>query len=398
MSVKKDPKRNTWYYVIDLPPIGGKRQQARRRGFKTKKEALAAEADVVSERSRGTYVRPSRTSVARFLLDEWLPAKVPTLKPSTAASYGQTIKSYVIPRIGNAELATVDGAMLNALYGDLLTRGRTGASGVTGGLSPKTVRNVHGMLHRAFKDAVRWRRLAINPADAADQPKDVGPEMRAWSANELGRFIVASSDDRLAGPWHLLATTGIRRGELLGLRWSDVDLTAKHVRIVQTMTMVGSRPEIGTPKTKAGRRGLALDDATAAALKAWRSTQAQERLLMGAGWRDEDDLVVTEPDGSRVHPQVLTRRFHAITKRANLRAIRLHDVRHSYATAALASGLRPDVLSKRLGHANVGVTLKVYAHVLPGDDEAAATSVAAFIGGGAASALEGLDLAVGPVP
>ncbi len=143
--------------------------------------------------------------------------------------------------------------------------------------------------------------------------------------------------------------------------------------------MVGDRPEVGTPKSKAGSRRISIDAGTVTALKAWKRAHTQERLLTGSGWRGGHGLVVTEPDGSAVHPQVLSRRFAAIVKRAGLPAIRLHDVRHSYATAALAAGVPVKVLSQRLGHADIAVTLRVYAHVLPGDDAAAAELVAAAL-------------------
>ena len=141
--------------------------------------------------------------------------------------------------------------------------------------------------------------------------------------------------------------------------------------------MAGDLPEIGTPKTRAGQRRVSLDPVTLAGLKAWKKAQAEERLLMGQGWQGaEHDLLVTEPDGTPIHPQVLSRRFKALAAGAKLPVIRLHDVRHSYATTSLAIGVRVEVLSKRLGHADIGVTLKVYAHVLPGDDEDAANLVA----------------------
>jgi integrase len=382
MTVKKDAARGTWAFVIDLPAIGGKRQQMKRRGFKTKKAAEEAEAAVITDLARGAFVRPARVTVERYLLDEWLPARIATLKPSTAASYRQMIESYVVPGVGAMGLAEIDGATLNALYAKLLAGGRRGSCGAAGApLAPKTVRNVHGLLHRAFRDAVRWRRLAVNPADSADQPRKNTPEMKVWTAAELRRFVEHGSGDRLGAVWGLFALTGMRRGEVAGLRWGDVDLKAKRLTVRQTMTLAGAVPELGTPKTAAGVRVISLDDETVAALKRWKSTQTQERLVMGEGWRGGHDLLVTEPDGTAVYPQTITRRFQVLCRSAGVPVIRLHDVRHSYATAALASGVPVKVLSKRLGHADIAVTLRVYAHVLPGDDEAAALTAAAFIRG-----------------
>lgn len=379
MSVKKDPKTRKWFFVVDVATPDGTRRQMKRRGFATKKAAEAAEAIIVAEQARGVFVRPSRVTVKSFLLDEWLPARRGAIKPSTAASYEQMIGSYVIPQVGGLELGKVDGATLNALYALLLADGRTGASGRRGGLAPKTVRNVAGMLHRAFADAVRWRKIAANPCDAADQPRRAEVELAVWTGEQMRAFLAVSADDRLAPMWRLLLTTGMRRGELLGLRWTDVDFASGRLTIRQTRGMVESRVEAGTPKTRAGSRTIAVDPVTVAALKAWKRQQAVERLAMGAGWQDLDGLIVLEPDGTAVHPQVLSRRFKAAARRVGLPVIRLHDTRHSYATAALAAGVPVKVLSQRLGHSDVGVTLRIYAHVMPGDDEAAAVQAAAVL-------------------
>ncbi|MDQ3306769.1 MAG: site-specific integrase, partial [Actinomycetota bacterium] len=138
-----------------------------------------------------------------------------------------------------------------------------------------------------------------------------------------------------------------------------------------------------TPKTRRGKRTISIGPATVAALKAWKATQAQERLLMGGGWRDRYNMVVTVADGSAPNPEAFSNLFHKLVKRARLRPIRLHDLRHSYATAALASGVPVKVVSQRIGHADITVTLKVYAHVMPGDDEDAAAKSDSLIGGAA---------------
>lgn len=381
-TVKRDEDRGTWYFVVDLTAPDGRRRQLRRRGFPTKKAAAAALAEVVADQHRGTFVRPTRTTVGAYLLEEWLPAKLHTLKPSTTDAYEQLIRAYVVPAIGATPLAQIDGAALTSLYGELLATGRRGRSGAPGSpLAPKTVRNLHGMLHRALADAVKWRKLMANPADAADQPRKQTPEQQAWTGNELRRFVEAVSTDRCASLWRLLATTGMRRGELLGLRWQDVDLDTGTVTVRHTMTMVAGRPAVGTPKTNAGVRRIALDTGTTSALRGWRKQQNADRLLMGSGWQDTLGLICTEADGTPIHPQVMSRRFRAIVAAAGLPAIRFHDVRHTYATAALAAGVPVKVLSSRLGHADVSVTLRIYAHVMPGDDEAAATLVAAQIFG-----------------
>jgi hypothetical protein len=154
MPVGRDAKRGSWYYVVDAPLPGGRRKQLRRRGFKTKKEAQGALAAVVADQQRGVYVPPDRIT---FLLSEWLPARASTLRPSTAAAYEQMIRTYVVPSLAHARLQQLTPSLLNALYGRLLSEGRTETRrGLGPGLSAKTVRNIHGVLTKAFRDGVRW--------------------------------------------------------------------------------------------------------------------------------------------------------------------------------------------------------------------------------------------------
>ena len=276
------------------------------------------------------------------------------LRASTANSYDRMIRLFVQPAIGGAPLVSVDGAMLNALYGRLLTEGRTETRRDLGaGLAPKTVRNVHGMLTKAFSDAVRWGRMQRNPCDAADPPRGQAPAMKAWTADEPRTFTAATRSHRCAGVWALMATTGMRRGEILGLRWADVDLSVGTVSIRSKRIRYGTTITTSTPKTARGIRTISIGPTTVAALKAWK-TQAEERLLMGAGWADSG-LVVTVGDGSAPNPEAFSNTFHDLARRGGLRPIQLHDLRHSYATAALASGVPVKVVSQRLGHADITV-------------------------------------------
>jgi integrase len=160
---------------------------------------------------------------------------------------------------------------------------------------------------------------------------------------------------------------------VLGLRWSDIDLEAGTVTIRSTRVRFGKTTVTSTPKTARGNRTIAVGPVVVSALRAWRRQQAADRLLMGAGWRNSDNLLVTIADGSAPNPEAFSNTFGKLVKAAGLPMIRLHDVRHSYATAALASGVPVKVVSQRIGHADVGVTLKIYAHVMPGDDAYAAT-------------------------
>jgi integrase len=333
--------------------------------------------------SRGTYVRRSRQTVAEFST-EWLAAIEPTVRPATHYSYSRNVRLHVLPYIGTAPLMAVDAGTLNGLYASLLAGGRRDQ--VAGGLSPRSVRYVHTIVHRMLKDAVRWGRLARNAADAADPPRAVSThaQMATWTADETGRFLAGVRDDRLCAAFLLLATTGARRGEVLGLRWVDLDLDAARGAIRQTVIAVHHKVQLGEPKTAKGRRTIDLDAVTVTALREHRKRQAAERLLMGAGWTDHG-LVFCRVDGGPLHPERFTRTFTTRVRQLGLPPIRLHDLRHGWATLALASGVHPKVVQERLGHANIGITLDIYSHVTEGLHTDAAERVAAAIFGGADS-------------
>jgi integrase len=208
------------------------------------------------------------------------------------------------------------------------------------------------------------------------------PEMRVWSPEQLRAFLEKVRGDPLYAAWLLLATTGMRRGEVAGLRWVDVGLDAGRVSPRRPRVVVNYEVVVSEPKTAKGRRSLALDPATAAALREHRTRQLQQRLAVGPRWQDSG-LVFTWPDGRAIHPERFSSWFEQHARAAGLPKIRLHDVRHSYATAALAAGVPAKVVSERLGHANIAITMDTYSHVLPGLDSQAAGTVARLILGDA---------------
>jgi integrase len=231
--------------------------------------------------------------------------------------------------------------------------------------------------------AVRWGRIARNPADAADPPRAAAtsrPAMTTWTAQEVRTFLDHTADHRLQAAFVVLATTGMRRGECLGLRWRDVDLDAGRASITQTVITVNHAVQIGSPKTAKGRRTVVLDAGTVAALREHRQRQLAERLLIGEGFTDHC-LVFCRPDGGPLHAERFSRTFDEQSARAGLPRIRLHDLRHTWATLALSAGVHPKVVQERLGHAAVGITLDVYSHVTEGLHSDAASRVAGVIFG-----------------
>jgi integrase len=375
MTVQKDTERGTYYFVVDLPPVGGKRQQLHRRGFATKKAALAAERVVLSNIDGGRYVRPARGTVGEYLTETWLPTRRVNLRESTALGYEKVIRRRIVPLIGEVQLTALDAVTLETFYARLLSTGGEGGRP----LSPKTVTNTAGVLSIALGDAVRLKLLPHNVANDARLPRRPRREMTAWTEEEAAQFLASVADDRMFALWRLALATGMRRGELCGLRWRDVDLDAGTVTVASTR-VVARRVVVGEPKTASGSRVVSIDSETARALQSWRRAVLAERLAAGEAWEDHG-LVFVDEIGRPPHPETVTRWWREAVKRAGVQPIRLHDARHSAATMLLRAGVPVKVVSQRLGHADVAVTMRVYQHVTAQDDQAAAVALARALSG-----------------
>ncbi len=366
-----------WCFVVDIGrDEEGKRIQRWHSGFERKKEAERALSDALANLHAGTYVEPSKLTLTGFLRDEWLPAVRRSLRPSTFRNYNGLL-AHVLPALGHVPLRGVTAPMLNRRYAELLDGDDEHRP-----LSPSTVRLIHTLVRQALGDAVKWNRLARNPADSAEPPSARAAKartMQTWDRDQLRHFLNSVTDDRLYGAWRMAATTGMRRGEVLGLRWHDLDLDASRTSIVQTLVDGPQAPQLSEPKTESGRRSVALDAKTVAALRAHRKEQAAEKLALGPAYQDGGGLVFCREDGVPIWPRTFSRAFERLAEAAELPRIRLHDLRHTHATLALAAGIHPKVVSERLGHANISITLDTYSHAIPAMQEDAAAQVAALI-------------------
>ncbi|SBW21114.1 integrase family protein [Candidatus Protofrankia californiensis] len=373
---KKDGK---WAYRFDLgpDPLTGRRRRASKAGFATRREAATAMRQAIAAYEKGHHVQPSRRSVEEYL-NEWHTAVRPTLARTTWTKYRNYKDAYVIPVIGQTALQELTPVRLNLLYVHLLDEGRVHRrKDQPPGLAASSVAAVHRMLHRALRDAVKWDYLVRNPAEDANPPKVRRIRHQVWSPEQLRAFVTHVREDRLSALYLLVITTGLRRGQLVGVRRADVDLDAGTITPRIPRVVVDGKAEDSDPKTDNADRTLALDPVTVEALREHIKRWEEDRTQFG----HDTDLLFCWPDGSHIHPDTITDWFQKHARAAGLPVIRLHDVRHSYATAALKSGVHPKVVSERLGHADVAFTLKTYSHVIPGMDRTAADQIAKVIFG-----------------
>jgi integrase len=387
-SIRK--RGSTWTVVVDVgrDPETHKRRQTSRGGFRTRAEAARWLTKMLSQLDQGSYVAPVRQTVGEHLLD-WLPAVRSSLRPSTFESYERNVRQHLIPAIGHVWLDQLTPDRLAAAYAEFHRSGRLDGAG---GLASRSIRYLNTILGKALGDAVAEGKIGRNVAQAPTVrqrlPRHARPEMATWTAEELAAFLTQLRGDRLHTPVLLAATTGMRRGEVLGLRWRDVDLDASRVAVRQTLAAVrdvdgdiGRHMLVfGEPKTAKGRRTVPLPPQTVAALREYRRGQIAERLLVGPDHIDRD-LVFAEPDGSPMHPDKFRKRFEVRIARSGLPRVRFHDLRHTYATLALQAGVHPKIVAEVLGHANISITLDTYSHASPAMQESAAATVARLVFG-----------------
>jgi integrase len=387
------PRRDAngrWYFVVDggMDPETNKRRQVYRRGFRTQKEAQEALDKIRGARRTATYVPPAKVTVSEYMT-KWL-AGLPAQgrRPSTVDGYRRCL-DYVLPDVGAKRLDALTVHDLDALYGRLLESGKRRKP--SGGLSPRSVRYVHTVVHKALSDAVKKGTLVRNVAEVASPPSaksTKAPEMAWWTPVELRCFLDLTADEAYGPLFRVAAMTGMRRGEVCGLRWSDVDLDKTRLEVRQQLLVVRSpgAPDGGLrfserTKTDHGRRRIDLDLGTVAVLRTQKRRQAEHRLAVGAGWTD-NGLVFTEPDGSCLDPESVAKTFTRRVERSKLPRIRFHDLRHTHVAHLVESGTVPILaISKRLGHASVAFTMDRYGHLAADAGADAANAAAALVYG-----------------
>ena len=352
--------KNTWVIGLDLPrKADGKRNQGYRTIHGTKKEAQAALSQWLAEVNSGTYVEAQNSTVAEYL-KQWLRDSASgRVAPKTLERYQEIVEKAVIPALGSLKLARLTGLHLQGFYRQCLESGRLDGSG---GLSPTTVRHYHRLLHSAFAQAVRWKLLKHNPADDADPPRAATKEQHVANDDEMARLLVETRGTPFYEPVLLALATGLRRGELLGLRWADVDLEGGRIEVHQAVEQTKAGLRFKAPKTARSRRTVELPAVVVAALATLRVRQAEDLAALGK----PPALLVFSWDGQTPwRPDYITTGFSRIKRRLGLRA-NFHGLRHTHATVLLREGVHLKVVADRLGHSSTRLTADTYSHVVPG--------------------------------
>ncbi len=348
----------TWVVRIFTGRDGkGKRRYLNKTVRGNKKEAETYLSTTLAQISTGTFVEPLKLTVGEYL-DKWLAtAAKARLRERTHDDYSAKLESYVRPRIGTQRLSDVRPLDVQGIYSAMADRK----------LSPRTIRYTHAILSSALKQAVRWNMLARNPCDAVELPRMERKEMQALSPNQVVNFLCAAKDDEYGALFAFAVATGMRPEEYLALKWSDLDFDGRTATVTRTLIWrKGGGWYFGEPKTTRSRRTVPFPESIARVLKTHRSKQAETKLKAGSDYAP-DNFVFATSEGKPLHLRNLTlRHFRPTLKRAELPEIfRLYDLRHTCASLLLGANEHPKIVSERLGHASITLTLDTYSHVLP---------------------------------
>lgn len=380
-GVQKDglTKRGSkWSYIVRIPdPVTGVTKQKWISGFATKEEAKSARDLARTESRQGVFVSPSKITVQEHF-EEWINLKKTKVKATTADNYRQLLDFYILPKFGNTLLKDLNAFKIERFYLDLAE----GGSRKGNPLSRSTVRLVSIVLAQGLERAVKERKLALNPAKGIERPVGKTRRNEPFTASELKTFLSGVEGHRLSAFYRLSAYSGARRGELVALRWADMDLDKGIITISKNRTRVRSEViEQNSTKGGEGRRTIDIDLETTRIMKAHKVRQNQERLLLGEAWHETGYIFVQE-HGLPIDPDTPSKLFQSVRERLELREQTLHDLRHLHATELLRHGVGIHLVKERLGHKDISVTLEIYGHIRADDKKAVADQFVSAIENG----------------
>jgi integrase len=369
--------KGNWYAVLEAkdPTTGQRKRVWHKLQARGKREAQVECSALISQKSDGSYTPPSKITLREFL-EKWLAHIKPNVELSTYERYSVLALKNIAPLLGALKLIEIDAQVISLAYAKALESGRRDGKG---GLSARTVHHMHRTLSKALKQAVKWRMLVRNPCadlDKSDRPKITKKTVATIDAGLTVQVLEAARERRLYIPLLLGSLTGLRRGEIAALRWSDVKFDQGHIAVIRSIAQ--AKDACYEKLTKSDRcRTVAMPDTLVEELRAWKFRQAQEFLRLGVR-PDNDTRVVTQADGSGYQPRSLT---HAISDflKAQGQSVRLHGMRHSHASHMLAENVHPKVVQERLGHSSIAITMDIYSHLMPNMQADAAAKVDAAL-------------------
>lgn len=362
-----DPKHGTWGFAVSggTHPGSGRRLQVRRMGFATKREAQQARAKVVDEIATGRFKGERKLTVGEYL-PQWLARRERDgLRVSTVRMYRRYVEQDIVPALGNVKLADLRRHHVDRFIQALVADGR----GAT------TVRRIHATLSSALGAAEKLDLVDMNPASKIALPAQNRQRITVWEPEQVREFLDIASEHRYGVIFEVAVFSGLRRGELAGLRWVDVDLTRRELVVRQQRVQAGRTVVEGAIKTSSGQdRRVSLNDAAVGALVAWRLKQDQERAAWAEAWNDTG-YVFTRENGNPVRPAHISRVFDELVARSGLPSSTFHGLRHVNASLLLSAGVPLGVVSKRLGHSTIAITSDLYSHLLEDANRAAADAI-----------------------
>ena len=355
-------RRGRFYVVIyeGVDPVTGKERRTWHPAGDDRDGAERLAKKLGADKARRDDTRRPLT-FGTYLTTQWLPAKKLHLATSTYRGYQRNVHRHIIPTLGRVQLRRLRFQQIEALY-DMLLHPNEGT-----GLSPKTVYEIHLRIRGALDDAVRRGLVTRNVAELARAPKQRSlqkTEGRAWTDNELRLFLRTAAGHRFFPILWLTAMTGMRRNEVLGLKWPDLDVAKKRIALNRGLVAVGYELHQTRGKTKSARRCIDLDDTTLTVLGGWRAFQAAE--FGAVGIDNDEEWMFTDGDGDPIHPHALYQSFRRIVAKADVPMLRFHDLRHTHGSLLIKEGVPVKVVSERLGHAHIAHTIQTYQHLLPG--------------------------------
>jgi integrase len=331
----------------------------------SKPEAAKRLRQMLTERDKGTFIKPGKDTVAEYL-KVWLNDYCkPNLSPRSLELYSYICRVHLIPAIGKIPLTELKPQQLQHLYAEKLSSG----------LSGRTVQICHVAIHKALKNAVRINLLSRNVADSVDKPKTQRHEMHPMSEDDLEKFLDAAKSGPYYSLFYSYLFTGMRRSELLSIRWGDTDLLGMQIsvsRSMQYLNNVENHITFRETKSTKSKRLISLSPSTVIVLRQHREEQEHIRQHLKLHPLSENDLVFSHYDGSPLLPDSITHAWIKLVRKCGLNGIRLHDARHTHATIMLKQGVHPKVVQERLGHSSIALTMDTYSHVAPGLQQAAA--------------------------